>query len=905
MIPIELKIRNFLSYGPASQTVSFGPHRLICLSGKNGHGKSALLDAITWCIWGQARKVSGIARAEEYLMHLGQDTMNVSLDFLCNGNRYRVQRNYVQYGNKKSHTELHLGVFDPVTETYASLSEKTARDTQEKIIATIGLDYDACINSIILRQGNANEFSKKTPQERKEILARVIGLETYETLRQRTADAHKLLVKEKEFKEQQLAQQTTELARYAALAADYKDIIDQLNAIITQETACTAEMVTLEQKKQALDAKATQLAVLTAQLENNTQSYKEKESTLVRIAQQWREVHRTLRHINVPSVEEIDALDKKIKSLDETRDALAQLQTTIAALTQRTTTLHHAHASMHQKKVLDATHAAQEAKTALATLGTHVLATEKQRNTQQTQKETVQKTLAQLREQCKDAAAVRQHITVLDKKINRGKEWYQRMGAQGNALHTQLQELKERSLHVHEVADKKTCPLCLQHLSPEHATQLHKKTKKELAHITHQHTRLKQFLPALKEQLIKENKELETLRAAALNHVRIADQISAQETQLKKLEQEMATTEHELTRLKIAHEAAEKEYALRTKQRTAIEIEKDFYKNDPEYAKSAVALAAAQEQMASLHYDHAEHQKLKAQYAELIKLKETHATRVHQQAQQTERIAQAHVMVAELKKLKADLIVQKDACIKCAQETQQHTLTVASLKKQQQIAEQLRKQKDILLHQKGSLEAQNKIRQQLEKTLLEQKKSITKLLQSIDDHVLAVQALGKNGVPALMIENAIPEIEEEANDLLAKLSDNQAHVFLEATRDLKGGGTRETLDIKISDAMGIRPYDLFSGGEAFRIDFALRIAMSKFLARRSGTTLQTLIIDEGFGSQDEDGLQRIMEAIYKIQNEFEKIIIVSHLQSMKNQFPVQFIVHKGPTGSAVTIVEQD
>jgi exonuclease SbcC len=97
---------------------------------------------------------------------------------------------------------------------------------------------------------------------------------------------------------------------------------------------------------------------------------------------------------------------------------------------------------------------------------------------------------------------------------------------------------------------------------------------------------------------------------------------------------------------------------------------------------------------------------------------------------------------------------------------------------------------------------------------------------------------------------------------------------------------------------------MFSGGEAFRIDFALRIAISKLLARRAGTALQTLIIDEGFGSQDDDGLQLIMDSILKIQDNFAKVIIVSHLPSMKEQFPVQFVVQKKSSGSTVTVVEQ-
>jgi exonuclease SbcC len=164
-------------------------------------------------------------------------------------------------------------------------------------------------------------------------------------------------------------------------------------------------------------------------------------------------------------------------------------------------------------------------------------------------------------------------------------------------------------------------------------------------------------------------------------------------------------------------------------------------------------------------------------------------------------------------------------------------------------------------------------------------------------------ALGPKGVQALIIENAVPEIHQEANRILARLTGNRTHVAFESLREKKTGGLIETLDIKISDELGTRDYELYSGGEAFRTDLAIRIALSRLLARRAGTRLQTLVIDEGFGTQDAEGLESMVEAIRDIADEFEKIIVVTHLDSLKDAFPVRIEVTKSPDkGSSFTVI---
>jgi exonuclease SbcC len=162
------------------------------------------------------------------------------------------------------------------------------------------------------------------------------------------------------------------------------------------------------------------------------------------------------------------------------------------------------------------------------------------------------------------------------------------------------------------------------------------------------------------------------------------------------------------------------------------------------------------------------------------------------------------------------------------------------------------------------------------------------------------EAFGKKGIQALLIETALPEIESEANRLLGRMTDNRMNVKIETQRETKKGDTIETLDINIADELGTRNYEMFSGGEAFRINFAIRIALSKLLARRAGAPLPTLIIDEGFGTQDTIGIEKLREAINSIQDDFEKILVITHIEELRDAFPTRIDVVKTADGSTLS-----
>jgi len=273
---------------------------------------------------------------------------------------------------------------------------------------------------------------------------------------------------------------------------------------------------------------------------------------------------------------------------------------------------------------------------------------------------------------------------------------------------------------------------------------------------------------------------------------------------------------------------------------------------------------------------------------------------------QRERLFEAQKVIVDLKKEKFELIERlksKKRIIsnlqKEYQEIIQTIVALPNLEKliycHQRLLNNLQQHYTHLFQKKGAYQEKIAKIEKLQQEAQDYKKKQTYCLHQKEIYRKLTAAFGKNGIQSMIIENAIPELEDEANVILGQLSNEETTISLESLKELKSGDVRETLDIKIHDDMGIRPYELYSGGEAFRIDFAIRIALSKLLAYRAGARLKTLVIDEGFGTQDEEGLEKLIQAIHAIQNDFDKILVITHLSLLKDAFPVRIEVWKDPT----------
>ncbi len=900
MIPLKIEIKNFLSYGPEPQLIDFQPYHLICLSGKNGHGKSALLDAITWAIWGHARKTTGTSKADEGLVHLGQKHMLVIIEFQVGQHTYKIRREYIK-GQSKAFSTVEFGSIQE-DGSIKSLTEKTIKTTQDIIERTLGITYEAFINSAFLRQGQSNEFSKKSSKERKEILAAILQLQEFDSLKNYALNAikdlqHELLAKQSIT--QHLLKEQEQLINTPELFAQLETAM-QTSAF--QETEFLNKKNQLEKNMQEYHQILQEQATAKKQSDQLHEELKIATQKLSDLEKDCEETHKKL------SLVDQRAQLEKIKSEYESQMQLydEKLQRKLAL---KESYLHHKEQEILLQKQLE-----QEFSQHVQETNTKLQLVAQQNNFLQNAQQELEKNITIKSSDCKKlsdtCAQLETAIAAFDaSKLIAAQKEYENVQKHQQEIHISLQhllpELEELS-HKEKLVQQQDscCPLCEQQVSGSR--------KKFLQ------TKLETTMIDVQKQIEKTTREEQEIKIILQSHASNLELLQKNHKIFIELQNQFQEIFHKKNHALSEYDAMQKQHSQAQTQIQALQVEHEALQKSMLALQEQFVITQAQHpqlqdlqktiaqiitQGKALAYNEQEHENLRKALQEIqLKISQTASseTLYKEQIILQEKIIAGKQLITDLQvKLQAFSApletAQKEEAFK-ALETEytalEKELEVVKNTKQQQAQEKgklqalLSKQESVALHM-----------QALEKEALG-------LEKEIGEYQEIARALGKDGIQALLIEEAIPEIEQEANDLLSRLTNNQTQIFIESLRDLKKGGHKETLDIKIADSFGLRPYEMFSGGEAFRIDFALRIAISKLLARRAGTTLQTLIIDEGFGSQDEEGLSLIMDSIYKIQDDFAKVIIVSHLPSLKEQFPVQFIVQKHATGSCIKIVEQ-
>jgi exonuclease SbcC len=854
MIPLKLRLHNFMCYRGDATLDLTGIH-LACLAGDNGHGKSALLDGLTYALWGETR-----ARREDDLITVGTEEMEAELEFLLGSERHRVIRKRGKRGKTRLGA-LELQVWDG--EQFTTQTGGSSRETQARINLLLRMSYNTFINSAFLLQGRADEFARKPAGERKQILGDILGLSLYDEYEERARTRVKQFDEESQRFAGEIGAIEQELRQKPHYEAELTRVEHEFAQAEGLLQAAESELQKLRDDKRDLDSKVKQAD----DIERRISGARSETERLEAEAMQKSET-LALYAARAADGERIEQGYAQWQAARQRNEELNRLLGQSVRFSAERSRLEQVIREARQQREFSL-RGAQERMAALDAQIDEALES-------QPELERARQTLAQLTEKESQRDHLRDQREALTAQVAELK-------AANHSLRAHMDALKEKMTLLEGAAA--TCPVCRQPISEAEAARLHDDYKQE-GHCA--------------AETYKSNTDL-------LNkHTWQAEQWKSS---LQKLEQDLrvkaALQAHEV-RLSERKQRAESAQAERdTHQAQAQALQRELEQQD--YARDEQErLAQVDAQLAALGYTADEHTRTRQLLGELASF-EQELAQLHSARERID--AEGEVLrhlTANLERARQRIAADQAQWQALTAEVARLEAVNRSVVEQQRQVNELQGRVAVLNRQLGAARQWVEHAKQMELALVEKRQALKASHAERALHEELRVSLGKKGVQAMLIEAAIPEIEEEANALLGQMTEGRMNVRLETQREKLSAkkdeaSTIETLDIIISDELGPRSYEMFSGGEAFRVNFAVRIALSKLLARRAGARLQTLVIDEGFGSLDTVGRERLVEAINAVQDQFEKILVVTHIEELKDLFPVRIDVVKTGGGSSIFV----
>ena len=856
MIPLRLSLENFLCYREGVPTLDFSGIHVACLCGPNGHGKSALLDSITWCLWGKAR-----GKTHDDLISYGADQCRVELDFLARDTQYRAVRTHARGGGRRRQgvSDLQLQVLGP--NGAQPITGNSIRETQEKIDQTVGMDYETFTNSAFLLQGRADEFSNKTPADRKAVLAKILGLESYDRLQARARDKLELTRTTAAAMEGSLGQMRSQVEQIGDLSEELTAVEEDLSRVGQRLEEQRLETSSLKSKVTELERLRHRLQESELQLQTLTQEITQLESAAELVRGRLFQYQELLR--------EADSIKAGKENLEQARrrfETLEEVRQTHGKLSQERVEL---------VRAVDNSRNRLEAQTEQLRLKVEVELPPKagMESDLVGQHADTRRRMDGLDQEERAVAIQRENQSTLSTRVGEAKSVAERYKVEGQELRAKL-ELLQRTDNQEAV-----CPLCQTPLGEDGCGRL----------------------ADIYDVEISEKRRLYRLNAAQLQQLEteqtgLGETLTKRETALAQSRRQTELKLNELERGIKDAQLAQKELEQGQGQLTtmlASLASEDFAGTEQ------TKLKQLDQEIEVLGYDDAARTDAYSRVQVLQPFLEKFRQMSDAEAnlpREEESAAQTHDMLQRRKKELTELEEQRRADTEGVSGLPQWE---AGLKRAEENQKGLEVQQQDGIARRGNLVGQLERAWILEREIAEGSGRLSELLVDQDIYQELVTAFGRQGVQAMLVETVVPRLEDEANLLLGRMTDNRMHLQLETQRERRTGQGEpiETLEIRVSDELGPRSYEMYSGGEAFRVNLALRIALSKVLAQRMGVPLPTLFIDEGFGTQDAAGRERILDVIGAIQDDFDKIIVITHLDELKDVFPVRIEVQKEDLGS--------
>lgn len=862
MRPLTLELRSFTAFRDP-QIIDLTDVELFTFWGPTGSGKSSVLDAMTYALYG---KVERIGNQIGQLVSQGQPRMSVILTFQAGEDRYRVVRSTPASGSGSGRPKILLEHAEG--NEWRSYGEGADRATtvNPTIIDLIGLDYPAFTRAVLLPQGRFAEFLTGDSKERRKILTELLGLELFgrmaESARRIAQEAKAAAEARRSLLESQFAEATpeaveaaaSEAARAQAVVAAAGEVDKELGALLKRWEAHEAVTAQLSECADELGEMAAELDAQAAALDDLVEqaaSISELIAATTGMVKQATAAHEAA----------LKARDKAVKAQGSLEDLL-DLRAAVRALSG----------------------AIAERDRAVATL------------------EETNKDLGSLSAQLEEAAAA----------IAKATDAQQKSELDATEAEVHLRAAQRADLVgalSKDLAVGDACPVCdrpiekLKKASPaaiDKATKTLERARKaaeaarvELGKAEQRRAALEGSLQERKTQaktcsaeLERRNSDataLEKKIAGALG--KVADPQAAVEERienLRSLEDTLAAAAAALTEAQAgAADAAntEKEIAARTREvRAAV----GSFKPGPLLRRLAKALddAPVQDPLPKpLPEDTTGLGASVRAAAERLR-----ATVGHAIAQAEQRTGERDQMIETARATVARIVPEG---FEVSGRSLPEIVAGADA-----LAKDLEKNATTLEQQLIFLKTQLAQREALEKEVAEQEATRATY------HALGLELRGDRIVDYLQGE-ALVALAAAGSVRLEYLSTGRYRLAFE---------NDEFFVVDAWNGEERRSVRTLSGGETFLASLALALALAdevKNLAVTDKAPIDSLFLDEGFGQLDAESLEVVISAIEQLGGDGRLVGVITHVPELADRIPVRFNITKSPRGSTITRVVTD